>query len=190
MIETLTYAIISLSQGNDGSWSSLNITVGTPPQSLEVLPATEIPEIWAVLPLGCTSTDPSNCTETRGRTFDNTKSSSWITKATYKLQAESNLGYTANSDNGNYGFDSIGVGKPGAGNVSLDGQVVAGFLTKDFYLGNLGLAARPISFDSNNDPRPSFLSSLQNKGLIPGLAYGFAAGASYRKNRLDIGFLV
>ena len=180
-MQTLTGLAISFSQGNDGLWSTVNITVGSPPQTLQVLPATQIPEIWTVIPLGCGSLDPSNCTQGRGGTFDVSKSSSWISKAAYALQAESNLGYTKNSDNGNYGFDTIGVGKPGAGNVSVDGQVVAGLATKDFYLGNLGLASRSISFNSDTDAKPSFLSSLRNRSLIPSLAYSFTAGASYRK---------
>lgn len=181
-VKVLTYAAISFSQGNDGSWSSFNISVGTPPQIVQVLAATQIPEIWVVLPAGCT--DPSNCTDTRGGSFDKIKSSSWISKATYALEAETNLGYTTNNDNGNYGFDNVGVGKPGAGNASVDGQVVAGFLTDDFWLGNLGLASRPMIFGSDNDPQPSFLSLLQNRSLIPSLAYGFTAGASYRKIRI------
>lgn len=187
-VKTLTRAAISFSQGNDGSWSSLNISVGTPPQIQEVLAATQIPEIWVIEPEGCT--DPSNCTDTRGGPFDKIKSSSWITKAPYALGAESNLGYTANYDNGNYGFDAVGVGKPGAGNVSVDGQVVAGILTNDFWLGNLGLASRPMIFGSDNDPRPSFISSLQNRSLIPSLAYGFTAGAYYRKIRIHHPFLL
>ena len=130
---------------------------------------------------GCLSTDPSNCTVNRGGTFDKLKSSSWITKANYALGAEGNLGYTTNSDSGAYGFDTIGIGKPGAGNVSVDGQVVAGILTPDFYTGNLGLASRPIVLGTDNDLHPSFLSSLQNRSMIPSLAYGFTAGASYRK---------
>ena len=187
--QTLTDAALSFSQGNDGSWSTVNIAIGNPPQTLQVLPATEISETWVVLPLGCGSLDPLNCTQSRGGTFDVSKSTNWISKATYALLAESNLGYTANSDNGNYGFDTIGVGKPGAGNVSVDGQVVAGIATKDFYLGNLGLASRPISFNSDNDPKPSFLSSLRNRSLIPSLAYGFTAGASYRKIHVHNRFL-
>lgn len=187
-VKTLTYAALSFSQGNDGSWSSFNISVGTPPQPVQVLAATQIPEIWVVLPGGCA--DPSNCTDTRGGSFDKIKSSSWISKATYALGAESNLGYTANSDIGNYGFDNVGVGKPGAGNVSVDGQVVAGLLTDDFWLGNLGLASRPMIFDSDRNPQPSFLTLLQNRNLIPSLAYGFTAGASYRKIRIpDSGFI-
>ena len=148
---------------------------------MEVLAGTEVSATWAVLPLGCLSTDSSNCTQTRGGTFDNTKSSSWISIGNYALGAESNLGYTTNSDNGYYGVDTVGVGKAGAGNVSVDGQLVAGLLTKDFYLGSIGLANRPTIFGSDNHPRPSFLSSLQNQSLIPSLAYGFTAGASYRK---------
>ena len=181
--DTNTDLVQNSSQGNDGSWSTLNISVGTPPQYAQVIASTETPETWVVGVNGCLSMDPSNCTVNRGGTFDKIKSSSWITKAPYLLEAESNLGYTSNNDTGGYGFDTIGIGKPGAGNVSVDGQVVAEVLTKDFYVGTLGLASRPMIFGSDNDPHPSLISSLQNRSLIPSLAYGFAAGASYRKWR-------
>lgn len=91
-----------------------------------------------------------------------------------------NLPYTSNFDDGDYGFDTLGLGYSGSGGPTLDHQVVASIATKDFYLGNLGLTPRPVNFSTFDDPSPSFLTSLRNQSMIPSLSYGYNAGAQYR----------
>ena len=133
-----------------------------------------------VLTQGCVVQDPSNCSDNRGGTFDTSASSTWQDKVVRTLDAESNLGYIHNSDNGDYGFDTLAFGSSIAGGVSLKNQVVAGIATKDFYLGNLGLSSQAINFTDSNDPQPAPISVLKAQNLIPSLAYGYTAGASYR----------
>ena len=93
-----------------------------------------------------------------------------------------NLPYTSNYDNGHYGLDTLGLGYPGSGAPSLKKQVMATVATKDFYLGNLGLAPRPVNLTTYQDSYPSFLTNLHNQSLIPSLSYGYNAGAQYRKS--------
>ena len=131
---------------------------------------------------GCTFNDPSSCANSRGGLFDFNSSSSWQDLQIWNLVGESNLGYTQNSDVGEYGYDSLGLEVEGSGGVTLDHQVVAALATKDFYLGNLGLAARPINFDNQSDPQTGFLQSLKAKNKIPSVSYGYTAGASYRES--------
>ena len=133
-----------------------------------------------MLPAGCTFNDPSNCTNSRGNTFDPTQSTTWIDKGRWSLAEEITLG-VASSEGGNYGYDTLGVqihGSSGAG-VILDHQVIAGIATKDFYIGNLGLAQRTPAFGGSQ--QTSFLQSLRNKNIIPSLSYGYTAGAYYRE---------
>ena len=148
-----------------------------------MLPSTEQPASWVVAPGGCPSAEPANCTDLRGGAFDPTKSSSWFRKDVYLLNEAVNLGYggTGNDINGTYGFDTLGVrGSSGAANISLDHQVVAGMINDAFYLGSLGLSPQQINFTTTSgDSSPSFLASLKSKGMIPSLAYGYTAGASY-----------
>ena len=173
------------SLGNDGAWSTFLIRAGTPEQELEVLPSTEVPETWLVLPKGCdVKNDAANCTQARGGAFNNSISSSWSPKDTYLLTSEARLGYSAPTDSGLYGFDTLGVGVPGQGNVTLEHQVVAGITTKDFFLGSLGLHQRPISFPDQTTA-PSLITYLKANSLIPSLSYGYTAGASYRKSLLS-----
>ena len=94
--------------------------------------------------------------------------------------AEVNLGYDRDSHSGAYGYDTLGIPAQGAGHVTLDHQVIAAITTQDFYMGNLGLAARPIYFDDQTNPQQGFLSSLRSNDMIPSLAYGYTAGAAYR----------
>lgn len=173
------------SVGDDGPWSSFLINVGNPPQQLQVLVSTEVSSTWVVAPGGCGPAYPLNCTGARGGAYDSTKSSTWNVKANYTLDAETNLGnpYSANNQVGTYGYDTIEVpGQSGVANVSLDHQVIAAIETNTYYLGNLGLASRNITFGTDSsDISPSFLESLRNENLIPSLSYGYTAGASYRK---------
>ncbi|KAL8699736.1 MAG: hypothetical protein Q9201_005835 [Fulgogasparrea decipioides] len=172
--------------GSDGSWSTFNIGVGTKPQFLELLPSTQVPESWVVLNEGCTKDDPDNCTETRGGVFNYNQSTTWSQKNIYALTAEANLGYTTNADNGAYGWDNLILGTNEGANVTMNKSVIAGIATKDFYLGILGLAARPIVWEDHSDNKdrsdnaPSLISSLKSQQLIPTLSYGFTAGASYK----------
>ena len=156
------------------------ISVGTPPKEIRVLASTQVPETWVVLTAGCIPEDPSNCNDTRGGLFDASASNTWQDIIITTLNAELNLGYNNNSDAGDYGYDTLALGSSATGGVSLKHQVVAGIATKDFYLGNLGLSAQAINITDSNNPQPAPIKALKTQDLIPSLAYGYTAGASYR----------
>jgi hypothetical protein len=145
-----------------------------------VTPSTSVPETWVVLDAGCISSDPPSCPDDRGYTFQPEDSGTWEPRGLYQISAQSNLGYDP-SNAGEYGLDTLGLGYRGAGGPTLDEQVIAGIATKDFYLGSLGLAPAPINFTSE-DSRPSLLTTLKARNLIPSLSYGYSAGANYRES--------
>lgn len=93
---------------------------------------------------------------------------------------EQNLGYT-DSNNGDYGYEHLGLGLQGSAGPSLSHQIVAGIATKQYYMGNLGVNSKSINLTSFDESQPSLLSSLKNQGLIPSLSFGYTAGARYRK---------
>lgn len=144
-----------------------------------MIPSTRVPETWVVLDDGCISSDPVTCPDDRGHTFKPKNSSTWKQRGLYKISAESNLGFDA-TNAGNYGFDMLGLGYKGAGGPTLNGQVLAGIATKDFYLGSLGLFPAPVNFTSE-ESSPSLLANLKAQNLIPSLSYGYSAGAYYRE---------
>ena len=176
----MTDRLPPLSLGNDGLWSAVKIQVGSPQQTVQVLPSTELQSTWVVVAEGCIPTDPKNCSTARGGIYKTEKSSSYESVDTYQLGAEANLGLTQNSDNGAFAYDILGVATTDGGNASVEHQVIAGIATKDFFVGNLGLSPLGINFTDRSDPKPSFLSSLRSKSLIPSLSYGFTAGAYYK----------
>ncbi|KAI4088500.1 MAG: hypothetical protein LQ344_006014 [Seirophora lacunosa] len=178
--------------GNDGPWSTFALGFGTPPQYVRVLLSTTSPKPLLVDPLGCTATAPPNCPNRRGNQFFKNTSSTWQDKGLYTLDEELNLGY---SGNGNFGLDSITLGYPGSGAVTVHHQLFASIATQDFYLGSLGIAPRatnltkpgqkPVLF-APEDAYPSVLSVLKQERKIPSISYAYTAGARYRLKQASL----
>ena len=171
--------------GSDGPWSSFELQIGSPAQNVQVFPSTAGYQTWAVVPQGCTSSDPPNCATLRGGQFVPSQSSSWTqnnvtTNGTFSLEIELNLGY---SGNGLFGYDTVALGFQGSGGPSLDQQIVAGIATPEFYLGAFGLNPRPTNFTNYNHPVPSYMANLKQRSMIPSLSWSYTAGNQYRLNK-------
>lgn len=145
MVAPFSFAPSQAWDGNDGSWSTFTVRVGTPPQDFRVLISTAGQETWVPVPEGCTSSDPSGCPSSRGALpfqgrlstgFLKNESSTWSEINIFDLGLENNLGYDGNGD---YGFDTVGLQIENSGGLTLGHQVVAGIADKDFYLGIFGL---------------------------------------------------
>ena len=173
--------------GNDGSWSTFLVRIGTPAQEFQILPATNVQETWVPVPQACAPYDPPDCPSLRGvgnrsvsGGFDSNRSSTWEKEGIYDLVSEQWLGYVGNGD---YGFDTVELGELTRGSMKIEHQVVAGIVENDFYLGIFGLGPKPANFSGFNDPQPSFMRSLVNRNMIPSLSFGYTAGAKYSKLR-------
>ena len=146
---------------------------------MRVLPSTAGQATFVVGPLGCPATQPANCTQTRGGTFDSSKSKSWKSIGNYTLGLEQNLGY---NETATYGFDALALGLSDAtGSSTLQTQVIADIETDDYYMGIFGLGHQPYNFTNFQDPHPSFLTTMRSKNWIPSLSWAYTAGAQYRK---------
>lgn len=170
--------------GDDGSWSSFALRVGSSEQIVRVLPSTAGQETWVVSPQGCppgrngTSTS-SPCSQSRGGLFDSTQSSSWQTLGNYLLGLELNLGY---NDTALYGLDTVALGFDNSiGGPTIDSQVISALATDDYYLGVFGLGHQGTNISNFTEPRPSFLTAMRNESLIPSLSWAYTAGAPYRE---------
>lgn len=173
--------------GNDGPWSSFALRVGTPAQTVKVMISTAGSQTWVVLPEDCTSLDPPDCLTSRGGEFYTNRSSTWrknnvTSNGIFSLGLESNLGSIGN--NGKFGYDTVRLGWQGSGGPSLDHQILAGIVTKQFFLGVFGLNPRPTNFSNFSDPSPSYMSNLKDKSLIPSLSWSYTAGNQYRLNKV------
>lgn len=176
--------------GNDGSWSTFIVRVGTPAQTFRVLPSTAGHETWVPVPEGCPPDERQDCGDLRGAYpfqgqdsgFLANASSTWDLIGLYDLSLEANLNYTGN---GMYGFDSVGAMVDGG--LELTDMVVAGIATKDFFLGSFGLGPRPANFSNFEHPQPSFIKTLKDQSKIPSLSYAYTAGASYSELNFSSG---
>ena len=120
-----------------------------------------------------------SCADSRGGLFDPSKSSSWNNTGIYHLELGQNLG---TNDTAEYGSDQVELGLDGnLGLPLLKDQVVAALATEDYYLGMFGLSDQPTNFTDLSLSRPSFLTTLKARNLIPSLSWGYTAGARYRK---------
>lgn len=179
--------------GNDGSWSTFTISVGTPGQDLRVLPSTKSGVTFVVLPEGCQQgIDPPGCAQARGAAVFNSQlspgfqtnvSNTWSAIGQYDVDLEQSLGIVPGAL---YGFDKIWVGQIARirSALQLSRQVVGGLASMDYYLGMLPLGQAESSFSSLTQPVPSLLWQLRNTSQIPSFSYAYTAGAKYRKSVL------
>ena len=163
---------------DDSPWSTFRLDVGTPAQQLRVHPSNSESSVWTVLSQGCIASDPSNCASLRGWLYNPNASSTWSYRGLYGLPIyeEDLLG---NSGNGEFGFYTVTLGWPGGGAPTLLYQVVAGIVTKDFYLEILGLTARSFNFTGFDNPYPSVLGSLKDNKTVSSSTWAYTAGAHY-----------
>lgn len=121
-------------EGADGHWSTFNIRIGTPATSIRVVVSTNSPATLIVLPGGCTTNAmnpvPLECSNSRGGTFNNTLSRTWIDQGIFGINGvsngfEANLGYKFDAD---YGLDTLGLGySDGVNGPTLKNQTVAAY---------------------------------------------------------------
>ncbi|KAK6501382.1 hypothetical protein TWF481_009222 [Arthrobotrys musiformis] len=163
-------------EGNDGSWGTFFMHVGTPSQIVRVLPATNWQETWVVSAESCLGRSAEDCADLRGATFNVNTSSTWNDQGLFNTDLAKDLGYNAI---GNYGLERLGITNVDSG-ITFNDQVVVSIDSSDWYLGLFGLGTQPTNFTDFNNPQPSFLTTMYNQGLIPSLSWGYQAGAIYR----------
>jgi hypothetical protein len=174
--------------GNDGSWSTFKITIGTPPQEFRVLASTQSGQTFTVMPDGCIAgTDPSNCAELRGaQIFDSAQSpgflsntsSTWDWIGQYDIDLEDRLNYTAR---GIFGYERIALGSSGdTGILSANSSLVGGVADMAYYMGHVPLGVSKSKFGSQSQSLDPLIYQLRNTSQIPTMSFAYTAGAKYR----------
>jgi hypothetical protein len=176
--------------GIDGNWSTFLISVGTPPQTFQIIPSTSLSESWVPLAQTCSRLPSSlHCGQSRGSDslvpsngFHPGKSTSWNLLGIYGLSGISSLitkNYTAP---GFYGRDTIVIGTSAP--ETLPHQLLAGTTDfTDFWLGTLGLGIKSKNFIIGPPKILSLVSYMKASNLIPSLSFGYRAGAAYRMSQ-------
>ncbi|KAF2475298.1 acid protease [Lindgomyces ingoldianus] len=174
--------------GIDGSWNTITLRIGTPPQFVRALASTASQQTWTIHSLACVvnqtdaktnqthETTDTDCESSRGHLFNISVSSTWQEIGFYQLWTEKVLGMMGN---GEYGYDTVGLGHPGEEGPTLKNTTVGTLVTPNFWLGHFGLNAKPTNFSAFTDPSPSYMTYLFQQNLIPSLSFGYTAGAQY-----------
>ena len=157
--------------------------MGTPEQTVRVLPSTAGSATWIITPGGC-EPPSSRCSDARGGLFDQNSSSTWESLGPFTLALEQNLGH---NESGAYGLDTMSIGLTNAiGGPTLSSQIIAGIETEHWYLGLIGLQHKPMNMTDFSQPHESVLASLRAQHLIPRLSWAYTAGAHYRMKPCDL----
>ncbi|KAF4550534.1 Hypothetical protein D9617_17g048020 [Elsinoe fawcettii] len=166
--------------GIDGSWSSFNIRVGTPPQYSRVFASWQGYQTWVIHPEGCAPSDTS-CVNRRGGVFNMNNSKTWEDVGLYNLAMQANLGLGGNAY---FGYDVVGLGGAGEEGPTLENSTVGDLAVYTFYMGILGLNPKPSNWTSFSNGAPSLMTQFKQKGIIPSVSFGYTAGAPYRFTRV------
>ena len=146
-------------------------------------------ETWTILDNstqgGCLQNDAPECAQKRGGLLNVNESSTWRDQGLLKLGV--NLpGYGGPYENGDFGFDLLGLGPLGSSSVNLKSQTIAGLASKDFFVGFLGVNPSPAYFRSVDEPETNILSSLKESNITQSLSFAYSAGARYRKSPSNV----
>lgn len=184
--------------GIDGTWNTFKVKIGSQEQNASALVSTTSSQVWVVNAQACTTgvlgslpkavsqMSFEQCASSRGLLFNTSQSSTWSEIGYYGLQTPS----TSNVDAiGLFGLDKVvlplwdedeGVtmGNTTVGTIGT----YATMATPEIWQGRIGLQSAPTKFPSEPS-RPSYITGLFQKQLIPSQSFGYTAGAWYRKNQ-------
>lgn len=169
--------------GNDGNWSTFALRIGTPLQTVHVLPSTSGSSTWVVDPRGC---DPqyTQCPDLRGGLFNYNDSTSFLNKRGAQnpyfglnFDPEEPLGYATNAT---VGLDTIALGNEGNVTGLLDNQVIGVFANPNpLWVGVMGLEVQNETVANSNDRYESPLGRLNSTNTIPSAYWAYTAGAQW-----------
>lgn len=186
--------------GNDGPWSSFQISAGTPPSPINVLPSNTFNYIVAPDASLCydlSYNDTKTCIQLRAGLFPSDNSSTWDPKGTYFLSfpEEKDLyplqckggnckndgqGYFANASS-LYGTDIVSLAGENGKNMLLDGQLIAAYNGAEPDMGFLGLSPKSFSSLGSSGPYASPLQALWDAGLTTSRYWAYNAGSARRR---------
>ena len=164
------------------------LQIGSPPQLVHLLPATSQSSIWPVDYRGCSANSPVGCSDSRGRLFNYSASTSWqnvscggdsgirsdnLCQLPFSV-GESLVGYNVTALTG---MDTVKLGIDNA--PSLSKQVVATYAVREPLVGLFGLSNYSTHVNSAIDADLTVLQALKQDNIIPARYYGYTAGASY-----------
>jgi hypothetical protein len=179
-------------KGIDGAWNTFSLLLGGKQTNVRVFVSTASQQIWAIDRRACISdtTDPatgevtetnaldSDCENSRGFLYNGSDSETWYEKGYYQLWVGKNLGLVGN---GHYGLETVGLGLLGEKGPTAQNITLGTLATQNFWIGHIGLHAKPTNFSVLEAPVPSYITTLFDQKSIPSVSFGYTAGAQYRE---------
>ncbi|KAJ5249091.1 aspartic peptidase domain-containing protein [Penicillium chermesinum] len=155
--------------GIDGTWSAVNIYVGSELTTSSLFPSTVDRGTWLIGKKACENSSLSDCSTKRGGLYDPSSSSTWSTQ-----DNPPNLGRT--SAQATYGTDTIL-----ADYTEVPQNQLAVAENEDTWIGLLGLAVSLSDHALSDLTAYSLMEQAYFNGSIsPSGTYGYTAGAHYR----------
>jgi hypothetical protein len=175
--------------GNDGTWSTFNIGVGTPPQTLQLLPATSQQGVFVVVPEGCPLDVPASCDTLRGNIFETRDDLSEQNITTndgfqyFNLPLPSGVDLPADI-NTRISLTTVTVDLQAnqtdpRQSIAVRDQVVFGYAVSEVFIGLLGLSYKPVGIYDDRSFE-SLPQSLVNTSEIASSSWAYTAGARYK----------
>lgn len=169
--------------GNDGPWSVFDIRIGPAQKLVQVLPAPSLSLTLAVLEQGCNASEPSTCEADRGdvlhpldlATWDNITADNGERYLEVKFPTEEF--YFGNGVPSAMGVSSLSFADY---NETLEGQLIAGYVSKTPFIGLLGLRGYEAYPSNASTSYNSTLQTLKSKSAVSGLTWAYTAGAKYK----------
>ena len=168
--------------GNDGPWSVFDVRIGPAQKLVHLLPASSVSLTLAVLEEGCNATEPSTCETLRGEVihpleapWDNLTAANGSPNLAVQFPTEEF--YFPGGVRSAMGVSSLSLEDY---NETLEGQLIAGYISKKPFLGLLGLSgyhAYPVNESTYYN---STLQTLKSRSAVSGLTWAYTAGASYK----------
>ncbi|KAF2675127.1 acid protease [Microthyrium microscopicum] len=227
MLSSLAFGVLTLSsainaepvvfeptgqwQGNDGPWSTFNVQVGEPAQTIAVLPVPYRNALVVVGPEAC-PTDPqfASCGQDRGGTYNRTASSTWQNVDSMKWDPTESVVLPPtrkNSANGNnmvqpgstapngpvsmhkFGYDQIkGLpGKNGTASWQVPNQGILSLTGMYPFIGMMGLGTK---FSGTSKNPTSFFDNVRIANNLKSVSWSYTAGSNRRRSDQAPGSLV
>ncbi|KAE8378073.1 aspartic peptidase domain-containing protein [Aspergillus bertholletiae] len=154
--------------GNDGTWSAVNVYVGSNMQTISLFPSTVDTETWIIGTGGCQNSSLADCKKRRGGLFRNSESTTWKSQGVRPSSRDPSVKQY-------YGSDTIYVELF----TPVTDQTIGILNDTDTWIGLLGLG---VSQSRHTDHVGFNIleNAYINDSFVPSGSYGYTAGAHYR----------
>ncbi|KAE8353845.1 aspartic peptidase domain-containing protein [Aspergillus coremiiformis] len=155
--------------GNDGTWSAVNVFIGSQLKTISLFPSTIDRSTWVLAGSACDNSPVVECFKKRGGLYWTSESTTWNSQGQQPSSRDPSVQAT-------YGSDTIYVDY-----IPVNESPVVISDDTDTWIGLLGLGVSRSGHDIDTHINPSLMEiAYVNDSFVPSSSYGYTAGAHYR----------